>query len=203
MAFDPFKCPTSEVLPTLTGIDSCQTSIDQTQKIAFQKLGGAGFSSTTILTNTAWSASLTATDPDKIVISPYLQKFMIASGEVIETGDANNLNGLPQHEGFGFTVVTAEVHNAPHTVITELKKLTELSSRQAGVTLLKGYFFGENSRITGTADANGIAIYNFTISDVSTEGKRKPNIHKVRFLLPDGWSENLQTFNASFDPNTL
>ena len=46
MAFDPFKCPTTESLPTLTGIDSCQTSIDQVQKIAFQKTGGASFTST-------------------------------------------------------------------------------------------------------------------------------------------------------------
>lgn len=203
MAFDPFKCPTTESLPTLTGIDSCQTSIDQVQKIAFQKTGGASFTSTSILTSAAWTTALAATEPDKIIVSPYLQKVVITPGEVIETGDANNLNGMPQHEGFGFTVVTAEIHNAPHTVVTALKTLTELSSRQAGVTGIKGYFFGENSRITATASANGIYLYNFTISDVMTEGKRKANVHKVRFLLADGWSEDLQTFNASFDPNTL
>jgi len=208
MAFDPFKCPTSEALPTLTGLATCATSIDQTQRIAFQKKTGAAFSTTTILTSSAWTTAIAATDPDTVVVSPYLQKFTITPGEVIETGDAQNLNGMPQHEGFGFTVVTAEIHNVGHAVITDLKKLTQLSSSAAGLTKLVGYFFGENARITAnvvSTVASGIPIYNFTVSDVMTEGKRKPNVWKIRFLLADGWSETINTLNATspFDPVDL
>lgn len=208
MAFDPFKCPTSEALPTLIGLDTCATSIDQTQRIAFQKKGGEAFTTTTVVTLAAWEAALAASEPDKCVVSPYFQKLTITPGEVIETADVQNLNGMPQHEGFGFTVVTAEIHNVPHSVVTDLKKLTQLSSATAGLTKLTGYFFGENARITGNvADTavSGIPIYNFTISDVMTEGKRKPNVWKVKFLLADGWSESINTYSATspFDPVNL
>ena len=209
MAFDPFKCPTSEALPTLSDLETCATSIDQTQRIAFQKRAGAAFTTTNVLTESAWVDAIgDSADPNIVVVSPYLQKFTITPGEVIETGDAQNLNGMPQHEGFGFTTVTAEIHNVPHSVIADLKKLTQLSSAAAGITKLGGYFFGENARITANVvdtAVSGIPIYNFTVSDVMSEGKRKPNVWKVRFLLADGWSETIDTLNATppFDPVDL
>ena len=203
MAFDPFKCPTSLDLPDFSDKDVCQTSIDQIQKLALQKTTGAAFTTTTIKSSSAWATAIADTDPDLIVVSPYLQKVTITPGDVIETADVNNLNGIPQHEGFGFTVVTAEIHNAPHTVISEFKKIATLTARQAGQTQAKAYFFGENSRITAGSTGDGIPVYNMVVSDVMSEGKRKPNVHKLRFLLPDGWSESINTFEATFDPTTL
>lgn len=203
MGFDPFKCGTVSEFPTLVaGDEDCQTSIDQTQKIAICLTSLAGFGiddatpATYIANQAAWTPKITS----GLRLTPYLENLVITPGDIQEEANENNLNGIPQYLGNAFSKVEFTFKNTPSALIAKLENLTGLSSRTAGATLLKGYFLGRNSRITAKANGDGFPIYNFVIKDVSTEGRNKPNTYMAQFYLAEDWSKEMNTFDANFDP---
>jgi len=203
MAFDAFKCGTLAGFPTLISTDeTCQSSIDQTQKLAICLSSLVGFSADTGTTasyignSAAWTSKITA----GLRLTPFVEKVVITAGDFQEEADENNINGIPQYLGNSFTVVEGMFKNTPSALIKKLEQLTGLTSKTAGVTGVKAYFLGRNSRITATSTADGFPIYNFVIKDVSTEGRNKPNTWAFRFYLEEDWSKEMTTFDASFDP---
>lgn len=203
MGFDPFKCGTVSGFPTLiAGDEACQSSIDQTQKIALSLTSIAGFGSdelapaTYIGTQAAWTAKITS----GLRLTPFVENFIITAGDIQEEANENNLNGIPQYLGNAFSKVEFTFKNTNSALIAKLEQITSLTSKTAGTTLVKAYFLGRNSRVTAKANADGIPIYNFVIKDVSTEGRNKPNTYMAQFYLAEDWSKDMNTFDANFDP---
>ena len=206
MAFDAFKCGTVAAFPTLLSTDeTCMSSLDQTQKIALSMNTVSGFgidsqsAATYIKNQAAWTAKITA----GLRLTPYVTDFTITPGDFQEDANENNLNGIPQYIGNSFTVVEFNLKSTTPALITKLEQLTVLSSKDGGITQIKGYFLGRNSRITSKATGDGIPIYNFTIKDVSSAGRNQPNVWACRFYLLEDWSKEIETFDAAFDPMTL
>lgn len=203
-SFDPFKCGTAASFPSILSTDEtdCVTSIDQIQKLAFAPKSAAALGTTPILTSTAWTEDIVG---DTLVLSPFLSNVVITPGDYQEEADENNLNGMPQYVGNSYTMVEGIIKGVGAGLITKLESLTVLSSKVAGITDVKAYFLGRNSRVTATTDADGIEIFNFAIKDVGTEGRNKPNQWAFRFYLKEDWSKNAKTFDttAPFDPLSL
>lgn len=199
MAFDPFKCGTVATFPNILSADvACSTSIDQTQKFAFvEAADAASFTATSILTSAAWTPLVA----DKsILLTPYISDVVITAGDFQEEANENNIDGIPQYLGNGFSMVEFTFKNVIPATIAKLDQLTALSSKVAGITGLYGYFLGRNSRITAKDDGLAIPIYNFAIKDLGSEGRNKPNVYAARFYLKEDWSKEIKTFDASFDP---
>jgi hypothetical protein len=199
MAFDPFKCGTVASFPEILAADvACSTSIDQTQKLAFVETANADtFDATTILTSSAWTTAVSGKD---ILLTPFVSDFIITAGDFQEEANENNLDGIPQYMGNGFSVVEFNFKGAVPATIAKLDQLTNLSSRVAGITTLNVYFLGRNSRITAKTTGVAIPVYNFAIKDLGSEGRNKPNNYAARFYLKEDWSKEIKTFDASFDP---
>lgn len=199
MAFDPFKCGTVASFPEILAADvACSTSIDQTQKLAFVETADIGsFDATSILASATWTPLVA----DKsIVLTPFVSDFIITAGDFQEEANENNLDGIPQYMGNGFSVVEFNFKGAVPATIAKLDQLTNLSSRIAGITGLHVYFLGRNSRITAKTNGVAIPVYNFAIKDLGSEGRNKPNVYAARFYLKEDWSKEIKTFDASFDP---
>lgn len=206
MAFDPFLCGTSAAFPDLLlGDDVCETSIDQTQKLAFSESSLAGFTvgaapTTDIDKAAAWTAKVTA----GLRLTPYVEQVTITPGDYQEEANENNINGIPQHLGTSFSVVTGMMKNVSPALVEKLESLTALSAKQAGITSIKTYFLGRNGRITATSGGDGIPVYNFVIKDVSAQGRNQPDTWEFRFYLAEDWSKGKKTFVADgFEPAAL
>jgi hypothetical protein len=199
MAFDPFKCGTVASFPEILAADvACSTSIDQTQKLAFVETANADtFDATTILTSSAWTTAVSGKD---ILLTPFVTDFVITPGDFQEEANENNLDGIPQYLGNGFSTVEFNFKGVIPATIAKLDQLTNLSSRVAGISTLNVYFLGRNSRITAKTTGVAIPVYNFAIKDLGSEGRNKPNMYAARFYLKEDWSKEIKTFDASFDP---
>lgn len=214
MPFDAGLCPTVAANLSALPAASCVNKIDQVQKIAFQLTQAtpsflfANTGAGSYALQASWTARLSASDATKIIVSPYLQNVVIPQNEVIEEANENNINGVPQFLGRNFVKVTGQIRNADPAVIQALRdQITVRSSQNAGVSTIWAYFFGRNKRVTGVKSGSnlaGIPIYNFSISDVGTEGIRKDNIFNFEFILLEGWSETAQTLvTTDFEPTAL
>lgn len=199
MPFDAFSCATASSFPSILAADlGCATSIDQTQKLAFVETADvAVFSPTTILASATWTPLVA----DKsIQLTPFISEPKITPGDFQEDANENNIDGLPQHLGTGFSVFEGSFKGVLPATIAKLEALTALSSRVAGVTGVYAFFLGRNSRITAKATGYAIPIFNFAIKDVMADGRNKQNIYSFRFYLKEDWSKDIKTFDASFDP---
>jgi preprotein translocase subunit SecB len=199
MAFDPFKCGTVASFPEILAADvACSTSIDQTQKLAFVEVADAGvFDVEKIVDPAEWTPLVT----DKsILLSPFISDVVITAGDFQEEANENNIDGIPQYMGNGFSMFEFNFKGAIPATIAKLDQLTALSSRVAGISSLYVYFLGRNSRITAKSTGVAIPIYNFAIKDLGSEGRNKPNVFAARFYLKEDWSKDIKTFNADFDP---
>jgi hypothetical protein len=206
MAFDSFLCGTAADFPVILSTDDvCESSIDQTQKIAFSLSSIPGFTvdvseTTDIDKSASWVAKVTA----GLRFTPYITGFAITPGDYQEEANENNINGIPQHLGTSFSVATGMIKNANPLLISKLEALTTLSGKYAGITQIKGYLLGRNGRITGTTSGNGIPVYNVAFKDVSAQGRNQPDTWEFRFYLPEDWSKSKKTFVAAgFDPVAL
>lgn len=209
---DLFQCPLPDALVDIPPVD-CPIKFDQLQKFAFQRLQTTpSFTPESILLKATWDALIAASDDTKVVVTPYLNSVLLPAGEILTEGGNDNttLNGIPTLRGLGFVNVTAQLRNVKSEVAEALRALTPESS-QNGSTNVWVYFFNRFRKIFGSEETvesvlyvKGFPIYNFYVSDVSSEGFGKDNIYNVQFAMEGGWSEFWQQYSPTdFNPLAL
>ncbi len=193
---DLFLCPPPAAIaniPTFT----CPIRWDQIQKILFRRIEGkVALTTASALLSATITPLLSAIDDTKLIVSPLLSNVIIPPNEILKEGGNDNttLNGVPQFRGLGFAGGTAQLRNAPGTVAAAIGAITPESSVQPGQTNIEAIFVQKDGKIIGRVptgvEFHGFSIYNFVITDVSSEGFGRDNVYNISFDLAPGWSDN-------------
>ena len=207
---DLFKCPLPTALQEI-GTVGCPVKFDQIQRVLFQrKQATSSLTDTSILTEATFTPLLAADDDTRMVISPYLNNFVIAKNDILKEGGNDNttLNGIPRILGIGFAAVTAELRNVNSDIADAMRSYTPESS-QNGSTNLWAYFINKDGKIIGKLNADGthvdgFDVYNLGVPDVSSEGFAKDNIYFIDWAMAGGWSEGWKIYSPTdFNPLNL
>ena len=199
------NCPLPASLGSIPATP-CPLRWDQVQKLAFQRIQSApSFATETALkTQSNWTTLLNAADNTKIIVTPYLNSFVVPASEALKQGgnDNSTLNGVPELKGIGFVTVGFKFVNISAAAAAAIRALAAESVIAPGVTNLSAYFFAKDRNIVHNTLA-GFPIYNLVITDPGSEGLNANNEYNVSFDMPGGWSETWAQSTALFNPNLL
>lgn len=199
------NCPLPTELPCIPAQD-CPVKWGQIQKLAFQRrAGNPAFNGTnSIAQQASWTAAMSASGANRVLVSPFLNNFVIPYGEVnFDGGDTNEtLNGAAVYKGNAPVTVTGYLVNAAPSVVAAMRKLA-MFSHTAGLSDLEVFMFNERGDIicrnTGTTTTpvyRGILVYNLAVGTVGTEGLGTDNRNNVSFQFVGAWDEDLATINT-------
>lgn len=194
---DLFSCPAPAYLGSIP-IGTCPIRWDQVQKIIFRRIDGrADLTKANIILSATMTPLLTATNDTKILISPFMGNVIIPQSEVLTEGGNDNttLNGIPQLRGLGFVNCTAQIYNANSDTVDTMRLITPETAIQPGVTDVEAILVNKDGKLivreqVGSGSrVEGFPIYNFTVSDVGSQGFAQNNINNVSWSFAPGWSE--------------
>jgi hypothetical protein len=186
---------------------NCPVKWGQIQKMAFQRRAGvAAFDTMNVITAQAsWVAAMAAGGAGRVIVSPFINNFVIPNGEVTyDGGDTNEtLNGVAIYKGNAPVTVTGFLANASPEVVKTFRKLS-VFSQATGLSDLEAFLFNERGDIIcrnlGTEAApeyRGIPIYNLGVGTVGTAGLGANNQNNISFQLVGAWDENLATVQTN------
>lgn len=209
------KCPAAAALPSVGNV-TCPESFGQIQKVAFQRLDGVPFfifikdeeEGKSVKKLAAWTEKISASDKDKIVISPYIEAPTAEGGAARTFGGGNEtLGGIEMIVGRETTQFTGVIRRAPQSIIKALKDLQcESWGDNLGV-----YLFDENGNIgciqkEGTPDsynyAYPIPIRSLFFGDKTLGGFEAPDSNAVQWSFLPNWSDDLVIITPEFNPLT-
>ncbi len=200
MAFNPFVCPLPAALTTLPDT-ACPVRFDQIIAAFFyRKAGTTGFDATTILTSSAWTTALAATNNNKVVITPAFAGLTFPASEVTIEGENDNatIGGLGSIAGGNVIRPAAMFRNKSAAAMKALRSFTSESANSTAPLLAVGFINRFGQIITQTAGV-GFDVTNVTVSDVSSEGLNRDNMHTMAMSLPYGWSDDYVMYTPSFN----
>lgn len=195
-------CPNPTAIETIPDAD-CPFNIKQVQKVIFQRNGNI-FLADNIKVIATWDALKVANDGTKYSITPIIggNPLITPGGAITEGGgDNSTLNGEETVTGSNpslftcdFKSVTPEIEKAMKTLMCERR--------------LQVFFLTEENKIianqedlTDLTQHKGFPISALYFSDRDNQGFGKQDIHKLRFSLKAGWSENIVKVSATdFSP---
>jgi hypothetical protein len=199
-----FYCPPAATLEDIPDFE-CAFRFDQVQRFFFQRLQAvSSFTAATIILGATWTPLLAAEDDTKIVKTPRLANVIIPPGEILKEGGNDNttLDGIPRLNGRGFSPVTIDLLDMTPAILSGIRALANESVGASNIILRMVNRFGQ---IISHSDGDGIPVYNIMVGDIGTEGFGKPNVARLTFDLPPGWSDNVQMFvpTPPFNPLTV
>jgi hypothetical protein len=177
--------------------------------MAFQR-GAAGnpFDATTLITAKAsWDTMVAASDDQKIILSPIVFNPIIPSSEKMSEGGNDNTTpfGIEKYLGEGAVEVTGEFRNVTPEIKKALAKLAGESDVALGVAQLRVYLFNKDGQVIHEADPDvatelrGIAIYNFRVGSMGSQGFNSDNVVPFSFSMAADWDENLKMVKPAFN----
>ena len=208
MSTDLLTCPKPTYLAN-TPNPTCPVRWDQILKLGIRRINGrATLTTSTILLSATVTPLLTAVDDTKLLITPNIKNIVIPNAEPIKEGGNDNttFNGMPELRGLGIVQVTgAYMDNVDDTTAVALRALASESSLNgdSNIEMFPITRFAKGVLINpSTTIAYGIKIYNFVVSDVSSEGYNKPNRYYISWDMEGGWSAGVKMFTPT-DYNLL
>jgi len=202
---DLFKCPLDETLPDMPK-QACSFRIGQVVKLVFGIIGSTppfsetGETPTPITAKASWDPLVSATDATKIVVTNYLNNLVVPSTDLIEDGGDTNINRVPEMVDGGNAQATFNPKDIEPAIRVAMKKLTQFSAIQPGVSELGVMFINADGDVIHDGTKYWIPVYNLFIGDsdiVAEKGKGNSSIGK--FLLLYGWSDNLKKSTPAFN----
>ena len=194
-------CPLAPELADIPSFD-CPENFDQVEKlILFREQAESGvdwFTTTTDLdTEANWDVLLAKSDAEKIMITPFINNVVIPQSEEQTEGGNDNttIGGIELYLGESFTKVTGDLKGAPADVKRGMKRLTQYSLAETGLSNLKGMLLLRNNRVlfthteTDLVIPRGFYIFNMSISDTGSEGLNSKNVNAVRWSFECGWDD--------------
>lgn len=208
---DLFVCPVPSTLAAAPN-PSCPTTnrITQVQKMLIRRITGrATVTTATILLSATVSPLLSATDDTKLLVSPWLENFTFPLSEPLKEGgnDNSTLNGVPRLLGLPFVPFTnITMADVAATTAQAMRALASESTGIAGTTNLEAFFVTKDGTVIGDNPSSttcyGFPIYNFAVTDLSSQGFNQRTIYGVSFDMAPMWSKTFRIFTPT-DWNAL
>jgi hypothetical protein len=204
-------CPRPAAILTVLRV-TCPENLGQIQRIVIQR-AGSNFDANAGVPNpiavlASWTPLITAVGATKIIITPYLESFVIPQPEAITRGGNDNttINGVEQVVGYGGITVTANLTSVPASIIQQLADLMCEPD-------LVWYGINQNGRIVCREmdpDANpgdvysGIPIEPLTLGvpDPGNNGFATFDEATIRFGMAAGWTLNRAIITPDFNAKT-
>lgn len=206
MSFGSCSCPLPTALTEIPNLD-CGFSLKQIQKLLIARKGAINFATVagagSASTKAAWDALINANDGDKVVISPFVENFVIPQSEpILEGGDDNTtIDGNPIVVGAGQIRATGVFAELPPATLQALKKLNCETNLEVVLINQFGDLYGLQP---GSTDFTGIPIQSFFVGDPGNEGLNTRDKAPIGFNFRYGWRDRLvkvtpADFDARFD----
>lgn len=147
------QCPAAASIPDVPNV-ACEESFGQIQKVALCRLALADgtpnkfTSAASILLKASWTTKLSATNGNKVVVTPYIYAPADSGGEPrLSSGGNDDLSGIPIVLGEQPIQFQGQLRGIPQSVAEALQELScEANSGNLGV-----FLFDENGRIEAIA----------------------------------------------------
>lgn len=201
------ECPVSGTLPTIGTLTNCPETFGQIQKVAFSRLKvGTNvqmFEAGEILLLANWTAKITATNYEKIQVSPYIQAPTEDGGDAITFGGGNDTpSGISIVVGSNPVNFSGVIRANNQEQIADMKKfMCEAQGGNLGV-----FLFDENGKIECIKDSDGykpIPIRNLFIGDKIHGGLEAPDSNVISWSYLPNYSDKLQIVKPTdFNPLT-
>lgn len=205
------KCPAATAITSIPAI-TCPESFGQIQKVAFQRIYSSGSTKNSFTTLAdikllaSWTASMSAADSTKIVVSPYIEAPTAEAGAARTFGGGNeSLNGVEEIIGREPTPFSAVIRKAPQAVIKAIKEL----QCESAVHNLGVYLFDELGNIGAIQDESTpttyypIPVQSFFVGDKTLGGLEAPDSNAISWSFKPNWSDDLAiVVPTDFNPLT-
>lgn len=208
---DLFVCPVPTALAAAPN-PSCPTTnrIPQIQKMLIRRsTGRATLTTATALLAATVSPLLSATDDTKLLVSPWMENFTFPVAEPLKEGgnDNSTLNGVPRLLGLPFVPFTGiTMADVAASTAQAMRALASESTGVAGTTNLEAFFVTKDGSIVGNNPSStvfyGFPIYNFCVTDLSSQGFNQRTLYGVTFDMAPLWSKTF-TILTPTDWNAL
>lgn len=202
-------CPRPAALTTVNRV-TCPENLGQIQRIAIRRaVSAAAFDAATndIETLASWTALLEAADDTKIVITPYLENFIIPQAEPITRGGGDNttVDGVQKVLGAGAITATGNLVGVPVEIIEQLRELMCEPE-------LEVFLFNQYGRIIcrnadpeaapGAEKYRGIPIQSFFVPFPGNNGLNTEDESILRFSFAEDWAKNRVIITPDFNLKT-
>lgn len=206
-------CPRPAALLTINRV-TCPENLGQIQRIAITRAGGAIFdqaaaagAGSDITEIGSWTPQLAAADDEKIVITPYLENFIIPEGTAITEGGGDNvtIDGVERVLGTGPITVTAMLAGVPVSIIDQIRDLM-------GEPALEVFLFNQYGKIIardstpaaaeGAKVHRGIPIQSLFCPYPANNGLNTVDKATFRFAFAEDWAKNRVIITPVFNVKT-
>lgn len=198
-------CPAPAALPTILRI-ACNQKIGQVQRLIFQR---AGFTFDTltddIKTLASWTPLLTAVDSTKVVITPFVEGFVIPESEPITEGGGDNstIDGVEiVLDGAGVTA-TGQIAGAPGAIMKPIRDLMCETNLVVYLITQYGKIIGRDLEpLTPGSKVTGIPIQAFYASNPGLQGLGTRDKATIRFGMAADWADDMAIITPTFNVKT-
>jgi hypothetical protein len=205
-------CPLPDEVTTILRV-TCKENLGQVQRIGLQRAGfsfdaNAAPTPNPITALASWEPLIIANDDTKLVITPYLENFVIPQPEALTRGGNDNttINGVEEVMGYGGITVTANLSGVPTTI---LYQMVDLMCEPALVVYLFTQFGKiaalELDPVTNPGDEfTGLTIEanTFGVPDPGNNGFATFDEATMRFAFASGWSKFRKIITPAFNLKT-
>lgn len=202
-------CPNPTALED-TPVATCFEDFGQVVRLIGQRVFSTGTTKNTIAVPVGnpdllatWTALKAAVDGTKIALSPIFGDPNHEAGEIREFGSGNQVpGGIPIAKGFDPSTFTAQIYRQPQNVIKSIKKWA--CEPNMGVWLVNqaGDIGGISDDSDNPTTIYPIPIHSFSVGDKVLGGWENVDMNTLRFLFPEGWSDNFYHLKPAFNATT-
>ena len=180
-------------LPDLEDV-TCPEGGGQVGKIAFQF---ANNPFTDISDNAEWLTALAAIDSTKLQVTPELDAPLMPASEALTKGgnDNSTFNGAIRFVGDGSVQFTAELPDAPTSVIKKLRDITCLKDI--------GVYFITNDGVWSTSTMSSLDIESIYTSSRGFQGLGENDINTFTFSMKGNWQDDALFTKTTWTPTDL
>jgi len=197
-------CPTPPGIPDIPDFD-CEFKMDQIVRLMFQLIQPGNASTFTAVAGGGLEdiaaidagRALVATDPARLVLTPYFGGMVIPPSEAQTEGGNDNSTPFGVAIDLGETSVTVNglFRNIPPAVKRALDAYRCLSQSAFGAPRIGAYFINKEGEIFHNLNTGGlpvgIPLYNFRTSSRGSEGFNQADKVNFGFGLQSNWDNNL------------
>lgn len=202
-------CPAGSALTAVVHT-SCDVTMGQIQKVAFQRLKGAAVNAFTISTGSpvlkaSWTPLLAASDGTKVTVSPYIENPTSEPGAARTFGGGNaTIGGIARVIGEDPSSFKAVLTAKSSATVKSLKSyMTE--GDNVGVFLIdaNGQMAGIADDLTTPTKISPIPITALFVGSRKLGGFEAPDSNVLEWMFKPNWSDNLIIFKPTdFNPLT-
>lgn len=198
-------CPSPAAIETIPRF-TCAQKIGQIQRLIFQRAGHTFDTVGDVVTALAsWTPLLTAIDSTKIVITPYVEGFVIPESEPITEGGGDNstIDGVEYVLDGSAVTATGQISGAPGAIMKPLRQLMCETDLVVYFITQYGKIIGRDLEpLTPGSKVTGIPLQAYYTSHPALNGYGTRDKSTIRFALAADWADDLAIITPAFNAKT-